>query len=154
LTKKAKKRIRELCGLEGLSRTDRAVRSKELLEDDELKQFICHRLLGTTFRDIDKVLKEEIAASKIKSEEESIYEEMEFSQPEKLDPDHLPTKRKHKAVKRGYYTPEETLKLIEADSNKKWMAAVSKPREITSTWTPEEMWALINCCYDLRNFPR
>ena len=154
MTKKAKKRIRELCGLEGLNRADRAVRSKQLLEDDELKQFICHQLLGTTFRDIDKVLKEEIAASKARSEEESIYEEMEFSQPEKLDPEHSPAKKKHKALKRGYYTPEETLKLIEADSNKKWMAEVSQPKEITSTWSPEEIWALINCCYDSRNFPR
>jgi len=153
LTKKTKKRIKELCGLEGLSRIDRVIRSKELLEDDEIKQFICHQLLGTTFRDIEKILKEEIATSKARSEEESLYQEMEFSQPEKLDPAHASTKRKHAVVKRGYYAPEEALKLIEADSNKKWTSEMSQPKEVVSTWSQEEIWALINCCYDPRNFP-
>lgn len=154
MTKKAKKRIKELCGLESLSREDRIARCKELLDDDDFKQEICHKMLGTTFRDINKILKEEIASSKARSEEEAILEEMANEQPEKLDPELQPLRRQHKAIRRGYYTREESLTLIEADSGAKWLAEATKPRDPpTHTWSPEEIWALINCCYDSRNFP-
>ena len=154
MTKKAKKRIRELCGLEGLNRQARAIRSKELVGDDTLKQSICNQLIGTSFRDIDKVLKEEINASKARTEEESIHEELELEVPEKLDPDLQMIRRNKKPVKRGFYTKADSLRLIEADTSKDWLAETIESKPASTTWSAEETYALINSCYDNRNFSK
>ena len=154
MTKKAKKRIRELCGLDGLNRQARAIRSKELINDDALKQSICNTLIGTSFRDIDKLLKEEINASKARTEEENIHEELELEVPEKLDPDLQMIRRNKKPIKRGFYTKADSLRLIEADTSKEWLAEKIESKPASTTWSAEETYALINSCYDSRNFSK
>lgn len=111
-----------MCGLDKLEREERLTRANEILNSTELKQAICHQILGTTFKDIDKVM---IAVIKerqlIPAQEEEI--ELREAAPEKFEPE-FDAELEFKLNKRaasprkggGYreYTREEVAKLLAA----------------------------------------
>jgi hypothetical protein len=58
LSKRLKRKLHELLGLDDLSRELRFKRAREILNDSDYKQEICNENIGVSHRDIDKVLKE------------------------------------------------------------------------------------------------
>jgi hypothetical protein len=84
LSKRLKRRIHDVCGLNNLSREDRVRKASAILSDPEYKQKICNEITGASYRDIEKALKS-IVATKL-SEEDEEHAELERDHPEKLDP--------------------------------------------------------------------
>lgn len=93
MSKRLKKRILEVCGLNNLNREDRAQKASAILNDSEYKQKICNEIIGISHRDIEKTLKGLLTARAI-SKEEEIYQELEEEQAEKLYPDSAPMRVK------------------------------------------------------------
>lgn len=141
MSKKLKKRIRELCSLDTLSKEDRISRCYELLKDNEAKQTMCNAVPGLTFKDIDKALKAEINSRRPPTEEEIIFKELEEENPEKLDPE-LPLIRKRKVLKLGYYSKNETLDLVNAEE----VGSGEQPKSKVefTTYSPEETADIIS----------
>jgi hypothetical protein len=84
LSKKLKRRIQDLCGLQSLSREDRLLKANEILNSNDLKQAICHQILGCTFKDIERAMTAVIKERHI-SEEQAEQLELESTMPEKYD---------------------------------------------------------------------
>jgi hypothetical protein len=57
LSKRLKRKILEKCGFTGLSREDKARRAQEILDSSEEKQAICNDIVGTSHRDVEKVMR-------------------------------------------------------------------------------------------------
>lgn len=74
MAKKLKKKIEEVCGLVGLDRDARLAKAQNILGNMEHKQELCNSLVGLSFRELDKVLKDVIAERQVKEvEEEKVY---------------------------------------------------------------------------------
>lgn len=102
---------------------------------------------GLTFKDIEKVMKDEIADKKPISEEDEIYNSLKEEMPEKLYPEEFKPKSKSKRSKLRYYSIEETLELINAKSIIV-LDTPSKPRpDNYPTYSQEEVLALLNGTY-------
>lgn len=144
MSRKLKKRIRELCGLEALSKEERTRRCNEILNDNDLKQSLCNQVPGLTFRDIDKTLKAELSDKKLTPEQE-IYESIEEDFPDKLNPNDFKPKPKRKVSRSLHYTREESLELINANT----FGTKSKPVKQVQydTYSQKEIEALINGTY-------
>lgn len=122
LSKKLKRRITELCGFQQLSREERLSRATEILNSNELKQAICHKILGASFKDIDKVMTAIINERQLTPDQEDEIELQEIA-PEKFEPKFDPDlefKLNKKAadpsgsMRYEPYTREEVAALIEA----------------------------------------
>lgn len=86
MSKKLKRRIQDLCGFNDLSdRSERIERAYQILNSAELKQSICLKILGTTFKDVEKAMEGILKERQITEEQREILEE-EFI-PEKFDPE-------------------------------------------------------------------
>lgn len=142
MSRKLKKRIRELCSLDRLTKDERIKRCQDLLRDNDAKQNICLQAPGLTFKVLDRVLRSEINSRRPPSEEELIYNEIQESQPEKLDPE-IPLVRKKKAIKQGFYTKKETLELINAESVATRKEESTQPDSF-DTYSPEDMKDFLN----------
>lgn len=161
LSKKLKRRIQELCGFNDLEREERINRAHEILNSNELKQAICHQILGTTFKDIERAMEGIIKERRLTPDQEEEIQLRE-SHPEKYEPefDHelhfKVNKRAADADKRPAYrhpTREEVA----------WLIAQSKaPTEPDSqpepmnypTYTPEQVQALLAEHYAYRERER
>ena len=150
LSKKLKRRIQELCGFNELDREERLDRAHEILNSTELKQEICHKILGTTFKDINKAMQSIIDERQITPAQEEELELRE-SHPEKyesnFDPE-LEFKINKKAAdpKKGggyrEYTREEVAELLAA-SNAPYVAPEPAPRRDYPTYSREQVQALM-----------
>lgn len=85
LSKKLKRRIHDLCGFKDLDRDERLSRAHEILSSNDLKQAICHQILGATFRDVERAMDSIINERQLTpSQEEEL--ELRESNPEKFEP--------------------------------------------------------------------
>lgn len=155
MSKKLRKRIRELCGLEGLERSERRRQAQQILDSPELKQQICNQMLGLSFRDIDKTMRNVLAENQPTPEEQE-ESELRRIAPHKFDPDAILESRiprtGRKKVTYKTLTREETRKLIEA-SNKP-IENEPRPKPKYDTYTFEEVQALLAGNYHPDMFKR
>lgn len=112
-----------MCGFNDLSREERIVRANEILTSTDLKQSICHQILGTTFKDIDRVMRAILEERQLTSDQQ---EELEIrkTMPEKYEPDFDPAIEfivnkkaadpKKSGIQYTNYTREEVAELINA----------------------------------------
>ena len=153
MSKRLRKRIRELCGLEGLDKLERHRLAESILDDVQFKQSLCNQVPGLSFRDIDRTMKNVLAESpNIKRDQEE--EELRKIAPQKFNPgvENILPRRKNKRTEYRTLTPEETRKLLEA--SEKPIKQEKKAKKEYDTWTLEEVAALIAGTYDPKNFKR
>lgn len=153
MSKKLKKRIRDLCGLDALSKEARVKKCHELINDTQFKHSLCNQVLGLTFKDIDKVLKDEIENKKPLTHEQKVFKVLTEQVPEKIDPSILEFKREATSIPLGYYRPSEVLALINAEPITERPESTWNPSTIP-TYVLEEVTALVAGTYDPRNFPK
>lgn len=150
LSKKLKRRIQELCGFNNLERQERLDRAHEILNSTELKQAICHQILGTTFKDVERAMEAIIKERQLTPAQE---EEMELreSHPEKYEPEfdaelEFKINKKVASPKKslGYreYTREEVAELIAA-SNAPYVPPEPAPRVDYPTYSREQVQELM-----------
>lgn len=112
MSKRLKRRILEICNIQNLSRKEKAKRAAEILFDSAQKQKICNEIIGVSYKDIEKALKD--MASLRVPEELSEENELMAICPEKLNPGAKPT-RQNKPIKLiPILDPKEVLNLINA----------------------------------------
>lgn len=63
-------------------------RANDILKSSELKQAICTRILGTSFKDVEKVMNSIIKGRKISQDEQDLLD-LEEEVPEKFDKDDI-----------------------------------------------------------------
>lgn len=150
LSKKLKRRIQELCGFNDLERDERVNRAYEILNSSELKQAICHKILGTTFKDVERAMEAIIKERQLTPAQEEELELRE-SHPEKYESDFYPEvefKVNKKAADHkksvGYrtLTREETAALIAA-SNAPFEPPPVVERRDYPTYTREQVQELL-----------
>lgn len=107
-----------MCGFENLSREERLIKANEILKDFKLKQAICNKILGTTFKDIEKAMDAIIKERQLTPEQKEELE-LKKSNPEKFEVDlELDFKINKKAADPkktdGYrtYTADEVAELL------------------------------------------
>jgi hypothetical protein len=78
-----------LCGFNNLEREERLSRAHEILNSNELKQAICHEILGTTFKDVERAMEAILKERQLTPAQE---EELELRKtiPEKFEPEFDP----------------------------------------------------------------
>lgn len=119
LNKKLKRRIIELCGLNQLNREERLSRATEILRNSDLKQSICHEILGCTHKDIDRAMRSVVDERQITEEQQEMLELEELA-PEKFDPEITFIANKHAADPHEFqtygepYTREQVAALLAA----------------------------------------
>lgn len=81
--------IISLCGFDNLNREERLKRADEILNNSELKQSICHQILGTTFKDVERAMNAIIKERQLTPDQ---IEELELKKivPEKFEPEFDP----------------------------------------------------------------
>jgi hypothetical protein len=109
-----------LCGLQKLSRDERLSRANEILNSTELKQAICHQILGCTFKDIERAMAVTIDERQI-TEAQAERMELEEMAPEKFDPQlEFKINKEASNIKKDYryttYSMEEVQKLLAASN--------------------------------------
>lgn len=116
LSKRLKKKIQDVCGLNDLDRDERLSRAHEILNSQELKQAICNQILGTSFKDVERAMKSLIEDRRPTPEEEEMLE-LERIAPEKLRAEELfPKPKKQKKQYFSQYSPEEVKALMAAST--------------------------------------
>lgn len=121
LSKKLKRRIQELCGFNDLNRADKVSRANEILNSAELKQAICLKILGTTFKDVERAMEAVLSERQLSA---SQIEELELRDiaPDKFDHEFefLVNKQAADVKKQSSpyrtYTQEEVTKLLAASN--------------------------------------
>lgn len=115
-----KRRIQELCGFKDLSRERRLSLAYEILKDVELKQSICHEILGCTHKDVEQTMRSILDERQL-SEEQIEKLELETMAPEKFDPE-ITFKINKKAsniskdTHYSTYTKEQVMSLLAASN--------------------------------------
>lgn len=151
MSRRLKRKIRDLCQLDQLSKEERRAAATSLLHDNDAKQKLCNSVPGLSFKDIDRAMKD------ILSERQPTEEELErIAVPEKYDPPFLPgSKSGIKKMKYRTLTLEEVQALIAASEAPFTPETESeKPNRQYPTWTLEETLALIDGTYDPNNFQK
>lgn len=143
MSKRLRRKVRELCGLDLLSKEERLLRAKEILENNTTKQKLCNQMPGLTFKDIDKAM---IAVLEERNPTDREIEELELRElaPEKFEPPIIAIDRPPKTE--GNYRPltrEETAALL-AKSNKPVQSEPIPDKKNYRTYTMEETVALLN----------
>jgi len=105
-----------LCGLQNLSREERLSRANEILKDTDLKQSICHQILGCTHKDVEKSMLAVVNERQL-TEEQVEQLELEEMAPEKFDPEitfkvNKSASNVPKEVRYGTYTREQVHALL------------------------------------------
>lgn len=155
MSKRLRKRIRELCGLEGLERTKRRELAQDILDSSKFKQRLCNKVNGLSFRDIERTMQNVLDENKPTVDEQE-EQELRRIAPQKFNPDAIlgVCPCANKKTEYRTLTREETRKLLEA-SNKPIQQEPSEPSRIKhKTWTREEVQALIAGDYDPADFKR
>lgn len=141
-----------MCGFNDLEREERLARAHEILNSSELKQAICHKILGTTFKDIERAMDAIIKERQLTPAQEEELELRE-SHPEKYEEEAYDPyldfkKNKHVASPKksssGYreLTREECAALIAA-SNAPFEAPPPIERPNYPTYTREQVQELL-----------
>jgi len=151
LSKRAKRKIHEVCGLNDLSREAKIRRASEILADSDLKQSICNQVVGTSHRDIEKVLKA-IVTTKL-SDEDELNAELEREQPEKLHPE-TKSSRKVQPIRMVAITNQKEITWLINASNEPLEQDDPKPILDRPSYSQEEINALLNSSYDPADFDR
>jgi len=150
LTKRLKKRIREVCGLDSLSKEDRAIRIQEILDSTDEKQAICNQIVGTSFKDIEKAL---VSIKGKVSDAEELAQEI----PEKVYPEKQSFDREIRASNLvEVMDPKEVAWLVEQST--KPLEPIATPETFNhtdyDTYSLEEVAALMDCNYHPSMFKR
>lgn len=136
LGKRLRKKIREACGLEELSKDEKKQRASEIIDDYDYKQSICIKYPGVTHKDIDRTMRGVLANKQPEKTEEELH-------PEKygLDSQDAPWKRSGPCL---YTTPtkEEVQWLIE-QSKKPVVSKEQKHNVEARGYSREEVAALM-----------
>lgn len=154
MSKRLKRKVRELCGLDSLSKEDRLLRAKEILESTKIKQKLCNQMAGLTFKDIERAMTAVIEERQPTEREQEELELRELA-PEKFEPfipqiDRPPVRE----VTYRHITREECAWLL-AQSNKPIeKEPAPKPNNNYRTYTREEVQALLRGDYDPENFKK
>lgn len=139
-----------MCGFNELERDERIARAHEILNSTELKQAICHRILGTTHKDVVKAMEAIIKEKQLTPAQEDELELREIM-PEKFEPEFRPevtfkvNKKAGDPVKdAGYreYTREEVAALLAASKAPTESPPVIEPT-VYPTMTREQCEALM-----------
>lgn len=155
MSKRLRKRIRELCGLENVERSERRKRAQDILDSIEFKQKLCNRVPGLSFRDIDKTMQNVLSDNQPTTKEQEEREELKRVAPYKLDPDFdfRARKRATREITYEMVTKEEARRLVEASER-----IISHDYEFHhreyDTYTPEEVAELMGCEYQPTKFKR
>jgi hypothetical protein len=90
LSKRLKKKLLEVCGFTPLSKEERKEKAKEILNSSELKQEICHRVIGISHKDVEKVMRSIIQEREPpkKDRNSEDVDEIEEYAPEKIFPEY------------------------------------------------------------------
>jgi hypothetical protein len=151
LSRRLKRKIRDICQLDHLSKEERRAAATKILNDTNAKQKLCNACPGLSFKDIERTMKD-ILAERQPTEDE--LEEMAI--PEKFDPIPLPNSKQngHK-MKYKILTPEETQALVSASEAPFYTDPESEePKKHYPTYSLEETIALINGTYDPNVFKK
>lgn len=144
-----------MCGFNELDREQKVIRAQEILSTAELKQAICHQILGTTFKDIERAMRAIIDERQLTTEQQ---EELEIRQtmPEKYEPEFDPTfefKLNKKAADPkkgsgyGTYTREQVAELLAASNAPCLPPPVREPIEYP-TYSREQVQELMRQHYE------
>lgn len=106
MSSKLKRKIKQLSGLEHLSKGERVTRARSLLNDSKYKQILCNNVHGLNFKTIDQCLKNVIKSNTAELAAPSISE----TPPEIAKVIKLPVINKN--TKYDVYTKEETAILM------------------------------------------
>jgi hypothetical protein len=141
-----KRQIQEECNLVGLSKKDQLRRAHEILNSSDVKQAICNRIVGASFRDIERTMRGIINERQPSEEEQEMLEIMK-SNPEKINPDVLIypvfSSKKHDMPRRhNALTMEETRALLEL-GNKPIAQESSLMQKNYPTYTQEQVQQLM-----------
>jgi len=134
-----------------LSKEDRLLRVKEILENNHIKQKLCNLVQGLTFKDIDRAMKDIIAERQPTEAEQEELELREIA-PEKFEPP-IPallrpdnTQSTHK-IKYTTYTREQITWLFAQSEKSVQQEPIKEFNTNYKTYTPEEVAALIKGDY-------
>lgn len=161
MSRRLKKKIRELVGLEGLSKEERLLRAKEVLENQHTKQKLCNLVPGLTFKDIDRAMKDVISERQPTEKEQEELELREIA-PEKFEPPvpallrppHLQGKQ-NRELRYESPTREQVAWLLEQSKKPiKSEEPIKKSNTNYRTYTREEVAALLNGTYNPENFKK
>ena len=145
LTKRLKRKIQEECNLVNLSKEDRLRRAHEILNSSDIKQAICNRIVGASFKDIEKTMRGIISERQPTEEEQEMLEIMK-SNPEKINPDILLppqlSSKKHDMPRYKTLTMEETRALLELGNTPIVQAHSPMPQNYP-TYTQEQVQQLM-----------
>ena len=122
-----------MIGLQNLSREERLNRANEVLNDSDLKQAICHQILGCTHKDVVRALHAIINEKQI-TEAQAIQLELKEMAPEKFDPEitfkvNKSASNVTKEFRYGTYTREQVAKLLAASN----APCEVEPKPLTTT---------------------
>lgn len=155
MSKRLKRKIRDICNLDHLSKEERRLAATSILNDTQAKQKLCNAVPGLSYKDIERAMKD-ILAERQPLDQELDEEELREIAPEKFEPPTLlgrrstPTKMQYQVL-----TPDEAQALIDASSAPFEVEPVSeKPVRAHPTYSMEESVALINGNYDPKIFDK
>jgi len=131
LSKKLKKKIEEICGLNTLDWEARQARAERILASPEWKQSICNDLIGLSFRELERTLTG--VASERQKKEESYEHKLKAYQTGRANKQPKPLRRDSSGTansdRQGSHR-SRTLKEI--------LAQVHAPRVVFTPWDAEE----------------
>ncbi len=150
MSKRLKRKIRELCNLDEMSKEERLIRAKEILNSTKEKQKLCNSMPGLTFRDIEKAM---VAIMEERQPSAKELEELEERSlhPEKYEPQSISPS----TGKPGEYrslTREEVARLIAASKEPCINVAPSTWTDDYPTYSAEEVAALMKGNYNPNMF--
>lgn len=152
MSKRLKRKVRELCGLDSLSKEDRLLRAKEILESTKIKQKMCNQMPGLTFKDIERAMTDVINERQPTEREQEELELRELA-PEKFEPYIPQVEHPRREVTYRNPTREEVAWLL-AQSNKPIEQEPVPEKKDYPTYTREEVAALLRGDYDPANFKK
>lgn len=159
MSKRLKRKIQEVSGLDKLKREEQVKQAQAILEDSEAKQAICHKVLGASHKDVERALKSIIQDKKPTKAEHDESELKEIA-PEKFHPE----RQREKARPHGLdayssgvellLDPEEVNALIQESSTSKAIQEEVEPMMPGTypTYSFEEVAALMACDYHPDHF--
>lgn len=112
-----------MCGFPTLSREERIVRANEILSSTELKQHICHEILGCTHKDVEKIMTGVLKERQVTEAQQDLLD-LEEMAPDKFDPEIQFKVFKHEndepreTRQYGTLTREQTARLLSASGIK------------------------------------
>lgn len=149
MSKRLKRRIYDLCGLNNLSKEDRIRKANSILADYDYRQTICNQIVGASHKDIEKALKA-IVTTKLSAEEQE-NAEIERDNPEKLHPE-FKVKRTVKPTRLAFITDQKEINRLINASNEPLEEDAPKQHRDYPSYSKEEMSALLDGSYNPADF--